>query len=87
MLLIILGGPGGRGGKPGADQFKSRVELRIECKNLLNKDVMSKSDPCAAFYMMRGGRWEEVGQAVRFSVVWVKHVHVDLLSSSVIKLR
>ncbi|XP_035827154.1 copine-3 isoform X2 [Aplysia californica] len=56
------GGAGGRATNPGADQFKSRVEIRIECKNLLNKDVMSKSDPCAAFYMMRAGRWEEMGR-------------------------
>ena len=45
---------------PAVDQFKSRVELRIECNNLLNKDVMSKSDPCAAIYIMTAGSWHEV---------------------------
>ena len=39
----------------------SRVELRIRCKDLLNKDVTSKSDPCAVIYMQEGGRWYEVG--------------------------
>ncbi|XP_059147710.1 copine-3-like isoform X2 [Physella acuta] len=48
--------------RPGADQFKSRVEIQLECKNLLNKDLLSKSDPCAVLYMMRGGRWEEYGR-------------------------
>ncbi|KAK3756230.1 hypothetical protein RRG08_035292 [Elysia crispata] len=53
------GGGDGRVTRPGTDQFKTRVEIRIECKNLLNKDVLSKSDPCACLYMMRAGRWEE----------------------------
>lgn len=45
----------------GGDQCVSKVELRIECRNLLDKDVMSKSDPCAVLYMSRrGGHWDEV---------------------------
>ena len=60
IFQIDTGGPGVNPAKYGVDQFKARVEVRIECNNLLNKDVMSKSDPCAAFYMMKGGRWEEV---------------------------
>ncbi|RUS76350.1 hypothetical protein EGW08_015880, partial [Elysia chlorotica] len=55
-------GGDGRVTRPGTDQFKTRVEIRIECRNLLNKDVLSKSDPCACLYMMRAGRWEEVGR-------------------------
>lgn len=44
-----------------ADEFLSKVELFIECKNLLNRDVMSKSDPCAVLYMSRkGGQMDEV---------------------------
>ncbi|XP_067652733.1 copine-3-like isoform X2 [Haliotis asinina] len=46
-----------------ADQCVSKVELRIECRNLLDKDVMSKSDPCAVLYMSRrGGHWDEIGR-------------------------
>ncbi|GFR91640.1 copine-3 [Elysia marginata] len=46
-----------------ADECLSKVELSIECHNLLNKDVMSKSDPCAVLYMARkGGRMEEIGR-------------------------
>ena len=38
----------------------SRVELRVRCKDLLNKDVTSKSDPCAVMFMQENGRWYEV---------------------------
>ncbi|KAK0045850.1 copine-3 [Biomphalaria pfeifferi] len=46
-----------------ANEFLSKVELYIECKNLLNRDVMSKSDPCAVLYMSRkGGPMDEIGR-------------------------
>ena len=38
----------------------SHVELRIECHDLMNKDVGSKSDPCAAMYAYQRGNWKEV---------------------------
>ena len=40
-------------------QCLSRVELRVECRNLMNKDVMSKSDPCAVMFMSRSGNYME----------------------------
>ncbi|XP_064641823.1 copine-3-like isoform X2 [Lineus longissimus] len=41
----------------------SKVEIRIECEDLLNKDTTSKSDPCAVLMMLRGGKhWYEVGR-------------------------
>ncbi|XP_076469847.1 copine-3-like [Babylonia areolata] len=44
-------------------QCLSKVEVRIECRNLLNKDVTSKSDPCAVMYMAKpGGSEHEVGR-------------------------
>ncbi|XP_061179725.1 copine-3-like [Saccostrea echinata] len=49
----------------GADRGPvSRVELRIECKALKKKDEFSKSDPCAALYMLnrKGQNWEEIGR-------------------------
>uniref|UniRef100_A0A2C9JVQ8 C2 domain-containing protein n=1 Tax=Biomphalaria glabrata TaxID=6526 RepID=A0A2C9JVQ8_BIOGL len=48
--------------RPGTDQFKTRVEITLECRNLLNKDILSKSDPCAVLYMIQQGRWYEVGR-------------------------
>jgi len=38
----------------------SKVEIRVSCDKLLNKDVTSKSDPCCLLYMMTGGKWLEV---------------------------
>ena len=38
----------------------SRVELRVCCQNLIDKDVMSKSDPCCVLFMQEKGRWLEV---------------------------
>ncbi|XP_048765643.2 copine-3-like [Ostrea edulis] len=49
----------------GADRGPvSRVELRIECKALNKKDEFSKSDPCAALYMLsrKSQQWEELGR-------------------------
>lgn len=43
------------------DECVSKVEISVECKNLLNKDTLSKSDPCAVLYMSRGnGQMTEV---------------------------
>ena len=38
----------------------SKVELRISCTNLLDKDYLSKSDPLCALYVTDGKRWYEV---------------------------
>ena len=38
----------------------SRVELRIKCAHLADKDVTSKSDPCAVLYMQDKGKYYEV---------------------------
>ncbi|KAK6185839.1 hypothetical protein SNE40_007985 [Patella caerulea] len=47
----------------GSAECVTKVDIRIECKNLLNKDVMSKSDPCAVLYMARsGGKLSEIGR-------------------------
>lgn len=44
----------------------SRVELRVECKDLKKKDEFSKSDPCAALYVLsrKSQKWEEVINSV-----------------------
>ena len=38
----------------------SRVDLRIRCDHLIDKDVTSKSDPCAVVFLQDKGRWIEV---------------------------
>ena len=60
------GGAGRTPARPG-QEFVSKVELRLECRNLLNKDVMSKSDPCAVLYMFNHGRYEEVSSMKVFT--------------------
>ncbi len=38
----------------------SKVEVSIQCQHLLDKDVTSKSDPCAVMFAQDKGRWYEV---------------------------
>ena len=38
----------------------SKVELRVSCTNLLDKDILSKSDPLCALYITDGKKWYEV---------------------------
>ncbi|KAL3860055.1 hypothetical protein ACJMK2_010227 [Sinanodonta woodiana] len=40
----------------------SKVEIWIECQHLVNKDTLSKSDPCAVMYIYRAGHWDEIGR-------------------------
>lgn len=43
-----------------ASRPMSKVELRLSCRKLLNKDITSKSDPCAVLFVNTGGQWIEV---------------------------
>ncbi|XP_076469966.1 copine-3-like [Babylonia areolata] len=43
-------------------QCVSKVELRIECRSLRNRDTMSKSDPCAVLFLHNGHKWMEEGR-------------------------
>ncbi|XP_048577137.1 copine-3 isoform X2 [Nematostella vectensis] len=55
----------GPGAPPATAQCLSRVQLNISCKNLIDKDVMSKSDPLVVVMMLRHNNWEEVGRTER----------------------
>lgn len=50
---------------PSMSQCVTRVQLNISCRNLLDKDVMSKSDPMAVVMILKEGRWFEVGRTER----------------------
>lgn len=39
----------------------SKVELRVSCKHLLDRDTLNKSDPCVLLLMQSQGQWTEVG--------------------------
>lgn len=41
----------------------SKVELRVSCKHLLDRDTLNKSDPCVLLLMQSQGQWVEVGRA------------------------
>lgn len=40
----------------------SKVELRVSCKHLLDRDTLNKSDPCVLLLMQTQGQWMEVGE-------------------------
>ncbi|EMP36275.1 Copine-7 [Chelonia mydas] len=37
----------------------SKVELRVSCKHLLDRDTLNKSDPCVVLLMQSQGQWME----------------------------
>ncbi|NXF37453.1 CPNE7 protein, partial [Nyctibius bracteatus] len=39
----------------------SKVELRVSCRHLLDRDTLNKSDPCVLLLMQAQGQWMEVG--------------------------
>lgn len=38
----------------------SKVELRVSCKALLDRDTLNKSDPCVVLMVQNNGQWTEV---------------------------
>lgn len=38
----------------------SKVELRVSCKSLLDRDTLNKSDPCVILMVQNQGQWTEV---------------------------
>lgn len=55
--------PTGPAGAPVSSAPSSKVELYISCKNLIDTDILSKSDPIVAVYTVdNGGRAVEVSQ-------------------------
>lgn len=50
---------------PSTSQFVTRVQLNISCRNLRDKDVMSKSDPMAVVMSFKDGGWFEVNSVHR----------------------
>uniref|UniRef100_A0A673MVJ4 C2 domain-containing protein n=1 Tax=Sinocyclocheilus rhinocerous TaxID=307959 RepID=A0A673MVJ4_9TELE len=38
----------------------SKVELRVSCKSLLDRDTLNKSDPCVMLMVQNQGQWTEV---------------------------
>lgn len=40
----------------------TKVELRLTCKGISDRDALSKPDPCIVLNMLSHGQWMEVGR-------------------------
>ncbi|NWX93649.1 CPNE7 protein, partial [Nothoprocta pentlandii] len=69
----------------------SKVELRVSCKHLLDRDTLNKSDPCVLLLMQSQGQWMEVdrSEVIRSNLnpVFAKIFTVDYYFEEVQKLR
>ena len=79
ILKMNIGGfnPGGGGSLP-----TSTIELSLRCENLINADVLSKSDPfCAVFVRSDNTSWGELGRTETIDdtlfPVWQKKFVLD----------
>jgi len=43
-----------------ASEPVSKVEVHVSCDKLLDRDLVSKSDPCCLLYVMTNSQWVEV---------------------------
>uniref|UniRef100_A0A8B9DG31 Copine 7 n=1 Tax=Anser cygnoides TaxID=8845 RepID=A0A8B9DG31_ANSCY len=69
----------------------SKVELRVSCKHLLDRDTLNKSDPCVLLLMQSQGQWVEVDRSEviksNLNPVFAKIFTVDYYFEEVQKLR
>uniref|UniRef100_A0A8D2J6G2 C2 domain-containing protein n=1 Tax=Varanus komodoensis TaxID=61221 RepID=A0A8D2J6G2_VARKO len=69
----------------------AKVELRVSCKHLLDRDALNKSDPCVVVLMQSQGQWMEVdrSEVIRSNLnpVFAKVFMVDYYFEEVQKLR
>ncbi|XP_073233601.1 copine-3-like [Porites lutea] len=72
-------------------QCVTRVQLNISCKNLKDKDVLSKSDPMAVVMIFKDGNWSEVGRTEKLDNTlnpqFSKAVLVDYFFEELQKLK
>ncbi|XP_064610310.1 copine-3-like isoform X2 [Liolophura sinensis] len=69
----------------------TKVELRVSCKSLLDKDALSKSDPCALLFIQSEGSWIEIGRTEALknnqNPTFSKPLEVDYFFEEVQKIR
>uniref|UniRef100_A0A8C4K4F5 Copine 7 n=1 Tax=Dromaius novaehollandiae TaxID=8790 RepID=A0A8C4K4F5_DRONO len=69
----------------------AKVELRVSCKHLLDRDTLNKSDPCVLLLMQCQGQWTEVDRSEviksNLNPVFAKIFTVDYYFEEVQKLR
>lgn len=51
---------------PGVNRLLTKVEMRLSCKNLMDKDIASKSDPLVVvmIYDQMTKKWTEVSKLI-----------------------
>ncbi|XP_023695484.1 copine-7-like isoform X1 [Paramormyrops kingsleyae] len=68
-----------------------KVELRVSCKNLLDRDTLNKSDPCVILMGQGEGDWEEIDRTEviksNLNPTFSKVFTLDYLFEEVQKLR
>ncbi|XP_043937782.1 copine-7 [Protopterus annectens] len=68
-----------------------KVELRVSCKHLLDRDTLNKSDPCVILFMQSQGQWAEVDRTEviksNLNPVFSKVFTLDYYFEEVQKLR
>uniref|UniRef100_A0A3P8VI97 Copine 7 n=1 Tax=Cynoglossus semilaevis TaxID=244447 RepID=A0A3P8VI97_CYNSE len=69
----------------------SKVELRVSCKALLDRDTLNKSDPCVMLMVQTNGQWTELDrtEVIKSNLhpVFAKVFMVDYYFEEVQKLR
>uniref|UniRef100_A0A8C4QGX5 Copine-4 n=1 Tax=Eptatretus burgeri TaxID=7764 RepID=A0A8C4QGX5_EPTBU len=94
--MSIMGEPAPRAapatlGLVAAAPCLSKVELRVSCCGLLDRDALSKSDPCVVLMMQSFGQWMEVDRTEvmksTLHPVFSKVFTVDYYFEEVQKLR
>lgn len=49
----------------------TKVELRVACKGISDRDALSKPDPCVILKMQSHGQWFEVGTSKPRTDTWL----------------
>ncbi|XP_017333593.1 copine-7 [Ictalurus punctatus] len=69
----------------------TKVELRVSCKSLLDRDTLKKSDPCVVLLVQSQGQWTELDRTEviksNLNPVFAKVLMLDYYFEEVQKLR
>lgn len=65
----------------------SKVELRVSCKALLDRDTLNKSDPCVILMVQTNGQWTEVSPSLNTCLFFPVFICARLKSAQHIYLH
>lgn len=58
----------------------TKVELRVACKGISDRDALSKPDPCVILKMQSHGQWFEVGMSMPRIDAWLEDWFQNILA-------